>query len=143
MRLKIILLVVGSYLIELLFTLFEFDAVVKRKMHPFYQGHVYENGEKWNGYVTNAVFVYGFMEILARGMIFLAAYLAVMHKIALRLFVVCFWLEIADVFDYWLFRNDPYPLLPRIGNFGIEFNYIKIATVCIFSAIELTRSDRS
>jgi hypothetical protein len=133
---KIILLIFGSYLVGTIFTAFEFDAVVRKKWHPFYQGHTYENGEYWDGKVTNAVFVYGFMEMVSRAMIFCAAYLAVRHRIFIYLFYVCGWIEIADMFDYWLFRNDPYPFLPKIGNFGLEFNYVKLFLVGIYSTRE-------
>lgn len=132
MKRKILFLLGLSYLVELIFTLFEFDARIDRHWHPFYQGHTFEDGTHWNGWVTNAVFVYGFMEMVSRGLIFLAAYLAVTNRIFLRVFIVCFWLEMADMVDYWLFRNDPYPFLPKVGNFGIEFNYIKIAIIGYF-----------
>lgn len=137
MKRRIIFLIVLSYFVGLIFTLFEFNAVVRHKRHPFYLGHTYENGEYWNGHVTDAVFVYGFMEMISRGLIFLAAYYAVLHKIFLRLFIVCFWVEIADMMDYWLFRNDPYPFLPvietKIGKIALEFNYIKLGIICYFA----------
>lgn len=137
MKRKIIFLIVLSYFVELIFTLFEFNAQVVHKWHPFYQGHTFENGEFWNGHVTNAVFVYGFMEMVSRGLIFLAAYYAVSHKIFIKLFIVCFWVELFDMFDYWLFRNDPYPFLPKyetsIGTIALEFNYIKIVIICYYA----------
>lgn len=136
MKGRIICLIIASYIVGFLFTLFEFDAVERKHWHPFYEGHTYENGEYWNGHVTDAVFVYGFMEMVSRALIFLAAYLAIMHRIFLKLFIVCFWVEVADMADYWLFRNDPYPFLPRIGNFALEYNYIKLAIIVTFSIRE-------
>lgn len=136
MRKKIYGLIIASYLVGFIFTLFEFDAVKRHKWHPFYAGHTYENGEFWDGRVTNAVFAYGFMEMVSRAIIFYAAYLAVRYGVFLRIFIVCFWVEVADMADYWLFRNDPYPFLPKFGNFGIEFNYIKFAIIVSFSAWE-------
>src|SRR5687767_9715148 len=130
MKLRIIALIFSSYLVGQLFTLFEFNAVEEKRWHPFYYGHTYEDGRFWDGRVTNAVFAYGFMEMVSRAMLFLAAYLAIVHRInVFKLFMVCFWVEVADMADYWLFRNDPYPFLPRIGNFGLEFNYIKLAII--------------
>jgi len=127
---RILIAIVFSYVVELLFTLFEFDAEVDRKWHPFYNGHTFQNGKYWNGWVTNCVFVYGFMEMAARGTMFLAAHWAIRHRIMLRIFVVCATLEMLDMFDYWLFRNDPWFGTP------IEFNYIKIGVVIFYARRE-------
>lgn len=143
MKRKIIILIVVSYFVGLIFTLFEFEKRIEKKWHPFFDGITYQNGDKWNGWVTDAVFAYGFMEMVSRGLIFLAAYLAVSHKIFLKLFIVCFWVELADMFDYWLFRNDPYPLLPKYetkyGTLALEFNYIKLAIVSYFAWTDWNR----
>lgn len=139
MRRRIIILIVLSYVVELIFTLFEFDIVVARPWHPFYYGHTYEDGSYWNGWVSDGVFVYGFMEMVARALIFLAAYYAVINKIALSLFIVCFWIELVDMLDYYLFRNDPWPFFPRIGNFGLEYNYVKLAIVCYYAWTDWNR----
>lgn len=134
---KILLLIIGSYLVGVIFTMFEFEAVKRHKWHPFYQGHVYEDGTVWNGHVTKAVFVYGFMEMVSRAMIFYAAYLTIIYRVPLyKIFILCFWVEVADMADYWLFRNDPYPFLPKwdtpIGTFAIEYNYIKLFIIGCF-----------
>lgn len=137
MKRWIIILIVGSYFVEVIFTLFELSDSVPIKRHPYYQGHTYDNGVYWNGWVSDAVFVYGIMEIVARAMIFLAVYYAFRDRIFLKIFIVCFWVEVADVFDYWLFRNDPYPFLPKhetkFGTLALEFNYIKLAIISYFA----------
>jgi len=112
-----------SYLVELIFTVFEFDREVKKPWFPFFKGIVYEDGSVWNGWVTDANFVYGFMETAARGLIFLSAYWSVTYGVKLKMYAVCVWLEIIDMFDYWWFYNDQW------FNTGVEFNYIKIGII--------------
>lgn len=136
---KVLLLVIVSYLTGMIFTLFEFNAQVPRKWHPYFKGITYQDGTVWNGWVSDANFVYGFMEMASRGLIFLAAYIAVMNKIPLRIFIVCFWVELSDMLDYWLWRNGPW--FEVVGfmdfeTFQFEFFYVKLAIIIFFSARE-------
>lgn len=142
---KVILLVWGSYIVDLLFTLFELDATTMKKWHPFYDGMTFPNGFVWDGRVSDSTFVYGLMSMLSRGMIFLGAYLAVMHRLPIKLFIVCFWIEISDMVDYYLFHNSWWPFIPKINftilwirfeNVEFEYNFLKILIVTIFSYIE-------
>jgi len=123
-----------SYLVELIFTVFELDPEIKRPHHPFFNGLVFQDGTVWNGWVTDANFVYGFMEMAARGLVFLAASWAILYGIRMRIFAVCASLEIIDMFDYWLFRNDEW------FNTGFEFNYLKIAIVVFCAWKEYRKS---
>lgn len=116
-----------SYLVELIFTVFELDAEVKKPHFLFFKGVEYADGTTWNGWMTDCNFVYGFMETAARGLIFLSASWAVMYGVKLRIFAVCAVLEIIDMFDYWLFYNGEW------FNTVIEFNYIKIGIVFLYA----------
>ena len=122
-----------SYLTELIFTIWEFDKKVEKPYYPFFDGIIYEDGSKWNGWVTDCVFVYGFMETAARGLIFVSAAIASWYGVKMNIFFVCITLEIIDSFDYWLFYNHTW------FNTGIEFNYIKIGVILYCSWKEYSR----
>lgn len=144
-RVQILVLIVASYLVDLLFTLFEFDAQIVEKWHPFYQGMDFPNGFHWDGKVSASTFAYGFFAMVSRAMIFYAAYLAVTYRIWLRIFVVCFWVECADMLDYFLFRNSWWPFIPKfdfIGfkNIEFEFNYLKVLFIATYAYIEWKKS---
>lgn len=142
-KIELTLGIVGlSYLIQVFFTLFEFDAEVMRKFHPFYDGMTYQNGYHWNGWVTMANFVYGLMEIVARVMIFLSASIAVLFGVKTCIFIVCAFVEVADIFDYWLTRNGPWFTVDKFlifENWEFEHNYIKIFIVLSFCYTEWKR----
>lgn len=136
------LMVFGSYVVDLFFTLFELDPTTMKHYHPFYYGETFPNGFVWNGWKTDTQFVHAFMGIASRAMIFLAAYVAVMNKLPLTIFVWCFWVELADGVDYWLTNNDWWPFIPKLtiyfGTFAVEdwefeFNYIKIFLIGFLS----------
>lgn len=145
MKAKILILIVASYFVDLLFTLFEFDAQVMKTWHPFYQGMDFPNGFHWDGKVSDSTFVYGFMSMASRAMIFLAAYLAVSNRIFLTIFVACVWVELADMLDYFLFRNGWWPFIPKFNLFGFEniefeFNYLKVSFITLYAYIEWKQS---
>lgn len=131
---KILLVLFISYIVELLFTLFELDAETRYKFHPLFDGVVFQDGSKWNGEKTPANFVYGFMEIAARGLIFLAAYWASKAKIFLPIFLWLACLEIADMVDYWLLNNSGWFAI--YGPFEFDFNLIKVGVVLGFNVKE-------
>lgn len=137
---KVILFIVcASYLFGVVFTLFEFDAYNVKKWHPYYEGITYQNGEHWDGRVSDAVFWYGFMEMVVKASIFLAAGLAIWLKIRTRIFWVCLPLEVLDMIDYRLTRNGPWFTLDHFlifDNWEFEFNYVKILIIFLFSASE-------
>lgn len=126
-RSKVLTPLVLSYLVEFIFTLFEFDEEIPRRRHIFYKGHTFASGKHWDGWPTDVNFVYGFMEMASRGLIFVSAYLAIKYGMRMRVFWICATIEIIDMFDYWLFRNDEW------FNTGIEFNYIKIGVILYFA----------
>ena len=123
-----------SYLVELIFTLFEFDQEIKKPRYPFFDGITFQDGSTWNGWVTDANFVYGFMETSARGLIFVSAAISSWYGIKMNIFFVCITLEILDGIDYWLFYNHTW------FDTGIEFNYIKIGVVFFYAWKEYTAS---
>lgn len=133
-RSQVLTPLVLSYLVGFIFTLFEFDEEIAKLRHPFYKGHTFASGRHWDGWVTDANFVYGIMEIASRGLIFVSADLAIKYRFKLRIFWVCGGIEIIDMYDYWLFRNDEW------FNTGIEFNYIKIVVILLYACIEYITS---
>lgn len=145
MKAKILILIVASYFVDLLFTLFELDAQVMKNWHPFYQGMDFPNGYHWDGKVSDSTFVYGFMAMASRALIFLAAYLAVSNRIFLTIFVACVWVELADMLDYYMFRNSWWPFIPKFNLFGFEniefeFNYIKVLFIATYAYLEWKKS---
>jgi hypothetical protein len=132
-------LIALSYLIGVFFTLFEFDAEVRVRYHPFYDGMTFQNGEHWNGWVTKANFVYGFMEMFSRMLIFVAGWIAWRYVVPIKIFAVCAFVEMADMVDYWLVRNGPWFTIRKFlifDNWEFEFNYIKIGIILIYCYTE-------
>lgn len=123
----VLLPLILSYLVELIFTVWELDREVKKPYYLLFDGWTYSNGTTWNGWVTDANFVYGFMETAARGLIFVAAAIASWYGVRMRIFFVCITLEIIDGFDYWIFYNHTW------FNTAIEFNYIKIGVIFFYT----------
>lgn len=145
---RILLLISGSYLVDLLFTLFESSSPVLSKWYVFYKGHTYEDGTVWNGEVTTATFWHGLNTMISRAMLLCAAYMAVSWRIFVKSFAVCFWIEVFDMLDYWLFYNAWWVFIPKfdlnigvmiIKDFEFEYNFLKIPIVLIYCYIEWKR----
>jgi hypothetical protein len=135
-------LIAISYLIGLLFTLVEFDTQKAVKFHPLYNGITYSDGSHWNGWVSVANFVYGFMEMVARALLFLSVWVAYKYRVSIKIFGVLAIVECADMLDYWIFRNGPWFVMNKFlifDNWEFEFNYIKIGIVLIFCYSEWKR----
>lgn len=140
-KITLILLILWmAFAVDLIFTLFEFDDVRKQKRHPYYEGHIYNNGKKWDGAVTDANFYHGFFRRITTAMIFLVAFLAVKYRIHPSIFIFCMGLEFFDAVDYWLTRNDEWITLPtfRIGpytiyDYEIEWNHFRLVAIALFS----------
>jgi hypothetical protein len=140
MRAKVLLIVIGVYLVDVLFTLFELDTTVW-KFHPFYDGFTFPNGQHWNGWKSNNQIVYDLFSFVSRAMILLAAYLAVMNGVRLKIFMVCFFIELSDMVDYWLFNNSWWKFIPKfdllfIKDVEFEYNYAKLAIIICFAVYE-------
>lgn len=136
------LMVFGSYVVDLFFTLFELDPTTMKHYHPFYYGETFSNGFVWNGYKTDTQFIHAFMGIASRAMIFLAAWVAVMNNIPVKIFIWCMWVELADGLDYWLTNNDHWVFIPKLTiyfgsftleNWEFEMNYIKVFLMAYLS----------
>jgi hypothetical protein len=145
---RILILISGSYLVDLLFTLFESSSPVLSKLYVFYRGHTYEDGTFWNGYTTQATFWHGLNTMFSRAMILSAAYISVRWKVFVKSFAVCFWIEVFDMLDYWLFYNAWWVFIPKfdlnigimiIKDFEFEYNFVKISIVLIYCYIEWRR----
>lgn len=132
----VLLPLVLSYLVELIFTIWELDKQVMKKRFIFFDGWVYEDGSAWDGLVSDSSFVYGFMETSSRGLIFVSAAIASWYGVRMNIFFVCITLEIIDGFDYWLFYNHKW------FDTHIEFNYIKIALIFFYTWREFITSPR-
>lgn len=129
-----------AFAVDLIFTLFEYDDERKQKRHPYYEGHTYKSGKKWDGAVTDANFYHGFFRRGTNVLIFLCAFLAVKYRLHPGIFILCMGLEIADAIDYWLTRNDEWFTLTyiRIGpytiyDYEIEFNHFRLVIIALFS----------
>lgn len=142
-RVEIVLsLVALSYLIDVGFTLFEFDIEVRKKYHPFYDGITYQDGSKWNGWVTQANFYYGLLAMCSRASIFLSIGLAIWLTVKTKIYWVCLVMEVFDMIDYKLTRNGPWFTLDRFlifDSWEFEWNYIKIGIVLTYCYIEWKR----
>lgn len=135
-------LVALSYLIDVGFTLFEFDIEVRKKYHPFYDGITYQDGSKWNGWVTQANFYYGLLAMCSRAAIFLSIGFAVWLGVKTRVYWVCLIAELSDMVDYKLTRNGPWFKLDHFlifDNWEFEWNYIKIGIVLTYCYTEWKR----
>jgi hypothetical protein len=142
---SVLLLISGSYFVDLLFTLFESTSPETSKWYVFYKGHTYENGDYWDGQVTAATFWHGLNTMLSRAMLLTAAYISVRWRIFVTAFAVCFWVELVDMLDYWLFYNDWWVFIPKfdlnlglmvIKDFAFEYNLVKIGVVLTYCYIE-------
>lgn len=127
-----------SYISDILFGLFEFEAEVYKKWHPFYEGITFKSGRKWDGTVTDANFAYGFFAIAARWALIVNAWLSAHHGFYKKTWLVCIVLEGYDALDYYLFRNGPWWKMPLMGfdQFEIEYNIPKIMIVLTIAFIE-------
>lgn len=135
-RHKIAILIILSFLTDLIFTLFEFNAEVYKHWHPYFDGMTFSDGRKWDGSVTDANFAYGFFGIGSRGLMFLAGWLAIHYRMYPKSFLVAFWLELFDMPDYYFTRNSWWKFIPKvdfwlIDNWTFEYNYIKILAICL------------
>lgn len=140
MRGVLLVLVVVIYFVDVLFTLFELDTVAW-KFHLLYLGHWYPNGEYWNGWKSNNQIVYDVMAFVSRAIIFTVAGLAVKYGIKLQIFVVCFFIELSDIIDYWIFNNAWWNFIPKfdfmmLKDVEFEYNYVKLAIIVCFAVWE-------
>lgn len=140
MKAKILILIVASYFVDLLFTLFEFEACTVKPWHMFYYGEDLACGH-WNGWVSDSSFAYGFFAMGSRALIFLAAWLAIRHGMLANVFMVCICIEAADALDYYLVRNGWWQFIPPFNAFGFEnikfeFNYVKICFITCYAVYE-------
>lgn len=113
---KIILLVCGAYVIDVIFDIVPWGGP-NRSFFPFFHGY----GE-WDGKMSLQNYVYGYGQHVFLIMIFHAVYL---HTG--RSYWGCLmWLEVVDVIDYATHYN--HTLFTLFGH-GIELNYFKFVAV--------------
>lgn len=129
-----------SYLVDLLFTLFEFEACTVKPWHIFYYGEDLNCGY-WNGWVSDSSFAYGFFAMGSRALIFLSAWMAIRNKVMLSIFSVCLWVEVADAVDYFFVRNGWWQIIPEFDfwlfhDIKFEFNFIKVPFITAYAAYE-------
>jgi hypothetical protein len=127
---KAILLLVGSYLVDLIYTLVEWDFNTRQSFFPFFHGY-----DGWDGKMALGSYVYYYCQHIKMAMIYCAAYLVT----GWRFITVLFWVELADLIDYILIYHEGWF---TIGSFWIfedikfEFNYAKIFIVSIYAYFE-------
>jgi hypothetical protein len=131
---KILLILAGSYLVGLLFTLVELDSQVKKSFFPFFHGICYQNGVCWDGKMSLANYVYGYAETVVKCMILLDAF----YSSGMKIFRVCFVLEVIDLIDYILLYNSTWF---TIGTFHFEYNYLKVGIISYFIARDFYGED--
>lgn len=116
MKSRIIWLICGAYIVDVLFDLSpRFES--RYDFFPFFDGY-----DGWDGKMTLQNYVYGYCQHVFLIMIFHAVYVHTGRK-----FWECLmWLEIVDVVDYALHYN--HTLFTLFGH-SIEFNYFKFVAV--------------
>lgn len=136
---RVIILLFLAFTVDLIFTWFEFNDYERQLMHPFYEGHTYQNGNYWDGSVTTANFAHGFFRRLTTAIVFMCAVWAIQARMHVSLFWMCVCLELVDAFDYWLTRSDEWFTLPVFTLFGttyydyeIEFNHFRLIAVVVY-----------
>lgn len=116
LRDKIILLVCGAYIVDVVFDLIHWDGP-RQSFFPFFHGY----GD-WDGKMTLQNYVYGYCQHVFLIMIFHAVYVHTGRKYWDWLM----WLEVIDVVDYALHYN--HTLFVLFGH-SIEYNYFKFVAV--------------
>lgn len=136
----VLVLLFAAFTVDIVFTAWEFDDVEKVKRHPYYEGHTYKNGKRWEGEVATANFAHGFFNRLTTAMIFVCAALAIKYKLHPSILWLCCGLEVVDALDYWLTRNDEWFTVGNITILGrtyydaeFQYNHARLITLFIFS----------
>lgn len=130
---KAILLLVGAYLVDLIYTLVEWDFNVKYSFFPFFHGY-----DGWDGKMALGSYVYYYCQHISLSMIFCALYLIT----GWRFVALLFWVELADLVDYILCYHEGWF---TIGSFWIfedvkfEMNYLKVVIITLYAYIEWKR----
>lgn len=124
MRTKIICLLVGAYLVDLIYTLVEWDFHRTYSFFPFFHGH-----SGWDGKMALGTYVYFYCQRVALMMIIWASFLAS----GFRFFKILFWIELLDLIDFAMCYNEQWF---SIRGFSFEFNYLKIGILIYFAARE-------
>lgn len=130
---KALLLLVGAYLVDLLYTLVEWDFNTKYSFFPFFHGY-----SGWDGKMALGSYVYYYCQHVCLMMIFYALYLFS----AWRFVLILFWVEVADLIDYMCFYHEAWFKMPGFWKFEsipFEFNYIKVLFITIYAYIEWRR----
>lgn len=113
---KILLLVCGAYMVDVLFDLVP-HSKERISFFPFFHGY-----DDWNGKMTLHNYVYGYCQHAFLIMILHAVYVHTGRKFWEWLM----WLEVVDVIDYATHYNHTFF---AIFGHGIDFNYFKFVAV--------------
>jgi len=120
---KIFLLILGAYFVDVIFDLMPRDGQ-QHSFFPLFHGY----GD-WDGKMTTQNYVYGYCQHVFLIMIFHAVHVHTGRKFWDWLM----WLEVVDVIDYGLHYNSE---LFKIFGHSIEFNYFKFVAVLYFTHLE-------
>lgn len=113
---RIVLLICGAYVVDVLFDLLPPDGD-QYSFFPFFHGY----GD-WDGKMTLQYYVYGYCQYVFLIMMFHAVY---MHT-GRKFWEWLMWLEVVDMVNYATFYN--HTLFTAFGH-SIEFNYFKFVAV--------------
>jgi hypothetical protein len=116
MKERVIWLICGAYVVDLIFDLSP-RSDVRYSFFHFFHGY-----DEWDGKMTLQAYVYGYCQHAFLIMIFYAVYLHTGRK----LWEWLMWLEVVDVIDYATHYN--HTLFTLLGH-SIEFNYFKFIAV--------------
>jgi hypothetical protein len=115
-------LLLASQLIDLIFTLVEWDTETK---YYFYPKVLFHGWGTWDGSMLLSEYVYHYCQHVSIMCILYAAFMAPGEGV----FRVCFVLEAMDMADFGIHFNHT---LFSIGDWGIEFNLFKFVLLLLY-----------
>lgn len=127
---KATVLLAGSYLVDLIYTLVEWDFNTRYSFFPFFHGY-----DGWDGKMALGSYVYYYCQHVMLMMIFYAFYL----YSGWRFVFILFWVECADLVDYMACYHEAWFKIPGFWKFDtidFEFNYVKILIIFLFVSRE-------
>lgn len=122
MRLRAIPFLLGSYIVDLIYTLVEWDFGKKYYFFPFFHGY-----DGWDGSMALGSYVYYYCQHVSLMMIYWGCFLFSGWKF-IR---VLFWVEFLDLIDYMLCYHEAW--LVMIDGFQFDFNYLKLGIIFYYA----------
>lgn len=114
---RALILIFCAYLVDVIYTLVEWDFTKQYSFFPFFHGHA-----GWDGKMALGSYVYYLCQHVSIMMILNAAYQLTIG----RLFGYLFWIEFTDLLDYVLCYHEAWFM---VYGWEFEWNYGKIFLV--------------